>query len=246
MREQIAKLLAQKQLLAHTSLNILTVTTQDTKQLTKDIFYNSIDQKTLLFLSGGRSPKTLYNELGREKALHPGSVALVDERYGKPLWEDSNERMLQESGFRSYFSSYGVPFTGVLQEKLSLEETADMYDQKIRGLLQQFPGSVALLGIGLDGHIAGIPAGREKLEEREKTQLVTYYPNFPGPQKERVSLTFLGLSMIDLLIVLVEGEDKKDALDMLFSEGSEEEVPARFLKRPDIANKTLLVTDQKI
>jgi hypothetical protein len=32
----------------------------------------------------------------------------------------------------------------------------------------------------------------------------------------------------------------------MFTEGREEEIPARFFKRPEIAKKTLLITDQRI
>ena len=64
--------------------------------------------------------------------------------------------------------------------------------------------------------------------------------------KERITMTFLGLSMLDVFIVLVFGEDKKDALEKVFTEGPEEEVPGRFFKRPEIAKRTLLITDQKV
>ena len=37
----------------------------------------------------------------------------------------------------------------------------------------------------------------------------------------------------------VFGEDKKDALQKVFQEGSEEEIPGRFFKRPEIAKRTL-------
>jgi 6-phosphogluconolactonase/glucosamine-6-phosphate isomerase/deaminase len=50
--------------------------------------------------------------------------------------------------------------------------------------------------------------------------------------------------MQDLLIVLVFGEDKKAALESLFASGSEEEIPARFYKRREVAEKVLIVTDQ--
>jgi len=64
--------------------------------------------------------------------------------------------------------------------------------------------------------------------------------------KERITMTFLGLSMLDILIVLVFGNEKQNALKLLFSEGSEEEIPSRFYQRPDIAKKTLLITDQQL
>jgi 6-phosphogluconolactonase/glucosamine-6-phosphate isomerase/deaminase len=83
-------------------------------------------------------------------------------------------------------------------------------------------------------------------DDDEKNLMVSSYSDLQGNFKERVSMTFLGLSMIDLFIVLVFGEVKKEALEKVFSDGSEEDVPGRFFKRPEIARRTLLITDQKV
>lgn len=129
----------------------------------------------------------------------------------------------------------------------------------LRYLFAGFPNRVATLGIGLDGHTAGIAGNRKNstelsvqdfhnrmFDDDQKNMLASSYSDLHGMFKERVSMTFLGLSMIDIFIVLVFGEDKKEALEKVFSEGSEEEVPGRFFKRPEIARRTLLITDQKV
>lgn len=147
------------------------------------------------------------------------------------------------------------------------EQSAQEYDDIIRSLLAQYQKHVAILGIGMDGHTAGIPAitslrakGEaqnawiEDLEERSKNRMVIDYDDTGGFYKERITMTFQGLSMMDLFIVLVFGKDKKMALDLMFEDGpepfgdaqGEEEVPSRFFKRPDISVKTLLITDQMV
>lgn len=59
-------------------------------------------------------------------------------------------------------------------------------------------------------------------------------------------MNYKGLAMLDLLIVLVFGDDKKEALENMMRDGSEREIPARFFKRPEIAQKTVVITDQNI
>lgn len=237
--------------------------------LTKLFFKKLLDRKTVVFLSGGRTPKQLYGEITKEEELIVGAVGLVDERYGPKMWENSNEKMIADTGLLGYLEKKGLPFYPILETNshsgkqrlyqnpdsgqarmTDLEQTAKDYDETVRFLLNGFPKSIAVLGIGLDGHTAGIPVTAMSLHSEssrlEETKYVTYFTDFPGEQKERITMTFLGLSMVDILFVLVFGKDKKTALRQMFMSGSEEEIPSRFFKRPDIAKKTLLITDQKV
>jgi len=190
-------------------------------------------------------------------------VGLVDERFGEKLHDNSNEKMIKETGLLRYFHLRDTPFYPILKG-LSREETAQEYDQTVRKLNSIFPKSVALLGIGADGHTAGIAGDRGTVRkwgnkgdkgdifknpifEKERQHLfVSDFNDEHGYFKERITMTFLGLSMIDLLIILAFGENKKEALDAMFEDGPESEIPARFFKRPDIAKKTLFITDQSI
>lgn len=211
----------------------------------KDILYKTVDLDTVLFLSGGSTPKPLYEILAKEKKLKPGAVALVDERFGKPFHSNSNEKMIQETGLPSYFSKNGTPYYPILQKGNDRKTTASKYSAVVASLFTDFPSRVAVLGIGSDGHTAGIPPRNEKLKiKREK--FVTEFSDFPGEFRQRITLTFSALSKMDLLIVLVFGENKEEALRKMFLPGSLEEIPARFYLRKDIAKKTLLITDQKV
>lgn len=259
----LLRLLHEKQFVTYQKdgLNIAKVSTMyDGFKTARELLYAVVDKTTVLYLSGGRTPKDLYENLANDKKLLPGAVALIDERYGAKLHNTSNEKMVDDSGLLPYLRTAGVPFYPILQQnQLSLKETGDNYDMTIRYLFAGFPRSVATLGIGLDGHTAGIAGNRqnsaelsvqdfhnEMFDDDQKNMLVSSYADLNGMFKERVSMTFLGLSMIDLFIVLVFGEDKKEALEKVFAEGSEEEVPGRFFKRPEIARRTLLITDQKV
>ena len=224
------------------------------------ILNNVVDKTTVLFLSGGKTPKDLYQELAKEGKLHPGAIGLVDERYAEgSMHKESNEKMLADTGLLHYCKYTSIPVYLCLDRQLSREEAMKRYEEQLRTLFTTFRRHVAVLGIGLDGHTAGIPSTRslsfqgEALESwmrdfrtRSKDRMVVDYDNKNGFYKERITMTFHALSKMDFLLVLVFGKEKKHALELLFSEGSEEEVPARFLKRPEVAKKTLLIPDQTI
>ncbi len=218
----------------------------------RTLLQQELNSTVLLLLSGGRTPKEFYTMLAEEKKNEPGAVALVDERYGTPMHADSNEKMITDTGFLAYCTLRDIPIYSILQRNLSIQETAESYNQKVTSLLRQFQSSVAIMGIGLDGHTAGIPSQVERpmAFEYYTSQLISFFKDSKSVQEggygERITLTFAGLSYIQKFIVLVFGDDKKNALELIFRHGSEEEVPARFFKRPNIAKKTLFITDQRV
>ncbi len=228
-----------------------------------------MNKRSVLYLSGGKTPKELYSKLAREEGVVPGAVGMVDERYPTSprlrgasvrFHENSNEKMIQDTGFLRYLQMLDIPFYPILQPGLNREETAIEYDAKLRSLQSTFPKHIGILGIGVDGHTAGIPAGSQKSPQfggqakvksqksdiYNTTDLVVGYSDTSGKYGERITMTFMGLAMLDILIVLVFGSVKQNSLKLVFSEGPEEEVPGRFYKRPEIARKTLVITDQEI
>lgn len=250
MIDQVQSVLSQKSIQYHINQGVLICKTGHVNQglrIAQDLLYELSDRQTVLFLSGGRTPKDLYVSLAEDEMLAAFAIALVDERFGQKMHLDSNEKMIKDTGLLWYAKNQHIQFYPVIKEEMGdPEQAANDYDETVRHLLNHSPKSIGILGVGLDGHTAGLPAGRQELQENEKTKFVTAFHDFPGPQKERVSMTFLGLSLLDLLIILVFGEDKKEALQQMFSEGEIAEIPARFFKVPDIAKKTLLITDQEI
>ena len=252
MLKSVETILKKKNVLYHKNQGITIVKVEAQPQgleLAKEIICEVLDKKMVLYLSGGSTPKTLYNKLAQEIAFNPGAVGLVDERYGKPFHAKSNQLMIRETGLIRYLQIRDIPFYPILQG-LMRTETAENYDDKIRELNAVFPKSVAILGIGEDGHTAGIPSQNIELRiknfESDKHSLVTEYDDTTEKYGERVTMTFLALEMIDLLIVLAFGSAKQNSLEVMFGEGSVEEIPARFYKRPEIARKTLLITDQSV
>jgi len=227
-----------------------------------ELLYEITDNRTALFLSGGKTPVNLYSELGKEQNLKIGAAAMVDERYGKPMHDNSNELMIERSRLPDYFEREKIPFYRILVGEQNIANTAFHYDETVRYLLSHFPKSVAILGIGEDGHIAGIAPNRSDFinplfSKEQRNLLVSYFKDpksgscagNPAPLYgfgQRVTMTIRGLSKMDALIVLAIGEKKKAALSRLFKKGPIKQVPSRFVKNKIIASKTILITDQKV
>lgn len=243
-------------------------------ELAKTVLYEIVDSKTTLYLSGGRTPKALYEQFAQDEIIKPGAVGIVDERFGKKFHGNSNEKMIRETGLQRYLEILDIPFypilgpceevrrskpvgneiaalSSVARNNECREETAENYDEKVRHLNATFPQSVAILGIGADGHTSSIAPNRKEFKnpmfDPERSHLLVSEFNDPKSfYAERVGMTFLGLSMLDVLLVLVFGDDKAEPMEAMFEDGSEQEIPARFFKRPEIAAKTLFITDQKV
>jgi len=223
-------------------------------EICKKLLYEIISKNTILFLSGGKTPKALYETLAKEKKLNVGAVAMVDERYAPSSQFKvpssklgTNEFMIKNTRLLSYLQKLNIKFYPILENK-DIGQTTKDYDETVRFLFNYFGKSVGILGVGMDGHTAGLPAGVQSSEfgVQSETNLVTSFTDFPGEYKERISLTFLGLSKLDQIIVLVFGEDKKKALKLMFKPGSIAEIPARFLTQKEITEKVILITDQKL
>jgi 6-phosphogluconolactonase/glucosamine-6-phosphate isomerase/deaminase len=220
---------------------------QEGIEVCKNLLYEKVFRNSALFLSGGSTPKTLYEILAKEKKLKAGAVSLIDERFGKKLHENSNEKMIADTGLVKYLDENKIRFYPILQGK-SMEEIARDYDEAVRYLFNYFPKSVGILGVGVDGHTAGIPAIK-KISQKildDKSSLVSFYDDEESFYKQRITLTFLALSKLDEIIVLVFGKDKKKALKLMFKEGSTAQIPARFLNSKEISDRVTLITDQKI
>lgn len=228
---------------------ILSQNSSDALDKTYQIVQGVAKRDTVLYLSGGNTPKPLYERISQENSVLPGAVGMIDERFGKKWHENSNELMMKESGLLGYLEQNDIRFHPILTDK-PREETAEVYDQTIRTLHAQYPKHVALLGIGVDGHIAGLKGQNSKgkiqnSQLNSSSQLVISY-NDIGGMGERITQTFLALSMMDEIVVLVLGDEKKKALELMKTEGSESEIPARFLMRDTISEKVTIITDQTV
>jgi 6-phosphogluconolactonase len=163
-------------------------------------------------LTGGTTPKRTYEVLaGRGLDWSATEIFFGDERFVPPDDPQSNYRMartalLDHIGPRKLFP---IPTDDTPQS------AADRYEESLR---QQYGSSrleagvplfdLTLLGLGDDGHTASLLPGQPVLQERSRW--VAVVPQ--GRQNQRITLTYPALESSALILFLVSGASKRDAL----------------------------------
>jgi 6-phosphogluconolactonase/glucosamine-6-phosphate isomerase/deaminase len=181
------------------------------------------DKTVLWFVSGGSNVKLaaqiMRDLLGYEEKL---IVTLVDERYGPIGHKDSNWQQLLSAGFESGKATV-YP---VLQEGLSLQATARMFELTLQDSFDHADTVIALLGMGADGHTSGI------LPHSSATKPIhTLVVGYETKLYDRVTTTFAALKKLSIAFCLAYGPDKKAALLNLRDKNLPvEEQPAQILK----------------
>ena len=130
-----------------------------------------------------------------------------------PDHPDSNYRMVRETllatGMVKPRKLLAIPTDG------SPQSAADRYDEILR---QQYGASaleagvplfhLTLLGLGDDGHTASLLPGQPVLKERERWAAAVPL----GRSEPRITVTYPALEASELILFLVSGADKRDAL----------------------------------
>lgn len=137
-------------------------------------------------------------------------VFWVDERHVPLDHPDSNYRMTQES----LLSRVPIPKEHIFpmtKGTLPVDQAASVYENRILkffGTETKMPQfDLVLLGMGEDGHTAGLFPGAPCLNETDKW-VVGYFVD--DARKERVTLTFPVLNAARMVMALVEGEKKAE------------------------------------
>jgi len=184
------------------------------------------DGKRVLWLTSGGSNTiisvgimdSISAELSRQLSIMP-----VDERYGKVGHSNSNWAQLMHAGLKPK-AARTLP---VLQPGLSFEETVQYYEQMATRAFDDADTVIAQLGIGQDGHIAGILPNSEAT--KEQTALVVGYQ---GQPYDRLTLTFPALKRVTTLYVFAFGANKHQALLSFKRDNlALDEQPAQILKQ---------------
>jgi 6-phosphogluconolactonase/glucosamine-6-phosphate isomerase/deaminase len=136
------------------------------------------------------------------------TVILVDERYGEVGHTESNWAQLMKAGFHSGEAKL-LP---ILESDLNLEQTAKHYNQLATDAFTDNEVVIAQLGIGPDGHIAGILP--DSPAAKDTPSMVVGYKSTPY---DRLTLSFAGLRKIDAAYTFAFGNTKHHALGTLKS-----------------------------
>jgi 6-phosphogluconolactonase len=181
-------------------------------------------------LSGGSTPKTLYQLLASDEFRNRFPWQLVswyfgDERFVSYDSPDSNYRMVREAMFAKApvppENIHPVPVDG------SPEEAAQNYEQTLQhayGATILDPGrpffDVMLLGLGPDGHTASLLPGEPVLEERKRWVAAVSH----GRPEVRITMTYPVIESSRRVAFLVTGREKEPIFRAIRGGGSH--VPA--------------------
>lgn len=116
---------------------------------------------------------------------------------------------------------------------------AERYAERLSRLLPRTDGGlpsfdVILLGVGPDGHVMSVFPGSGALEPDAPLVLSVPAPEHIGPHLPRVTLNPRLFEAAGLVLVMVSGEDKADAVgDVLQRQADARTRPARLAVRPN-------------
>lgn len=191
--------------------------------------------RSIVALSGGNTPKPLYELLAQEpiKSRLPWDRVhwiLGDERFVPPSDPASNYGMAR-AAFLSQVPAPPANVHPVETEGVTLDEAVSRYEAMLKGLYgadrldpRRPLLDLTLLGLGEDGHTASLLPGEPVLQERKRW--VAAVPK--GRAEERVTLTYPTLDSSEVVAFLVSGEGKRDILDKILS--GETDFPAAHIR----------------
>lgn len=166
------------------------------------------EQKSVLWVVPGGSAikvavraRELLGGLTSQDKLH---VVLSDERYGAVNHADSNAKQLADAGF----DTTGLQFYSVLTGD-DVQTTSRRYDDIVKNLSETSNTIVGLLGMGKDGHTAGLLPGNPLVGS------VDDVGNFQSFDYKRITTTPAFLRRLDEAVIYAIGEDKWPVISQL-------------------------------
>ena len=187
-----------------------------------ELLAEAASAKGQLALSGGSTVGAAYELAARLQPRWTGAhVWFGDERVVPPDDERSNYRLVR----LALLDALAVPpDVHRIRGELPAEEAAARYHDELDGVML----NVALNGIGPDGHTASLFPGSPALEERERRAVAAE----PGlePFVARVTMTQPLFAASALLVYLVTGSEKAEAVRRAFADEPSPATPASLIR----------------
>lgn len=163
-----------------------------------------------LVLSGGSTPKELYEHLCRspyKDQINWTKVFLFwgDERPVPPNDPKSNYHMAMEAGFKNL----QIPPSHIhrMQAETDIEKNALAYEKTIQQTLKGRPFDLNLLGCGEDGHTASLFPHTTALKAKGRLVVANHVPQ---QNTWRMTLTYECINASSNSVIYVLGDSKKD------------------------------------
>lgn len=179
-----------------------------------------------MVLSGGELARRCYRRLARDARdeidwstvdIYWGDERLVPRRH-----PDSNEQLVREALINQV-----PPLRGVFP--MRVESNAGSYDALVRGAA---PFDLIHLGLGADGHTASLFPGSDALDAPITRYVVDTEDPLGNNPHPRRTLTFAGIALGELVVVTVDGEEKREALQRVID--GDLTAPASRIRAPRV------------
>jgi 6-phosphogluconolactonase len=174
-------------------------------------------------VSGGSGPRPAYERAG---ILRPDWSAVelwwIDERCVAPADGQSNYRVVRESLLDGL--ARGPAEVHRVRGELDPQQAAAEYDAALQGVTLD----LAVMGIGPDGHTASLFPNAPALDETER--LAVAAEAGMEPFVPRVTLTLPALAAAHVMVYLVTGEGKAEAVGRTFTGEPSPDTPASLVR----------------
>ncbi|SFU03323.1 6-phosphogluconolactonase [Halomonas saccharevitans] len=186
--------------------------------------------RALLIVSGGSTPLPFF------RALAAGNlpwarieVTLADERWVNGAAPDSNARLVREHLLQGPAAE--ATFVPLTTDHETPEQGVDEVASRLEGLA--WPASVAVLGMGGDGHTASLFPDSRELDLALTTAAPAVAVRSPSQPQPRLTLSAERLHRARRHFLHITGEEKRDVLARALCGDDARELPIRaFLACP--------------
>jgi|AntRauTorckE6833_2_1112554.scaffolds.fasta_scaffold05760_5 6-phosphogluconolactonase/glucosamine-6-phosphate isomerase/deaminase len=202
------------------------------------------DRPILLLLSGGSALHILDHI--SQTVLGPNlTISTLDERFSTEPTVN-NFTQIQQSAFYGRAVEHGVSAIDTsIAPADTLRGAGERFEKALQNWHAKHPDGVMLatMGVGADGHTAGIFPGSHTVDFSGEEWVVAYeVPESANPHQQRITVTYTFLqTQVAEVLVYVTGSDKQSVIqDMQSSSCTLETMPACII--PTL-NQVTLVTD---
>lgn len=183
----------------------------------------AVDAGGHIGLSGGSGPRPTYERVG---ILRPDWAGVelwwIDERCVPPADGNSNYRIIRESLLDGLARPPAVVHR--IRGELPPDEAAAEYDAALQGITL----TLAVMGVGPDGHTASLFPNSPALDESERRAVAVEAGM--EPLVPRVTMTRPALGAAATMLYLVTGESKAEAARQAFGSPPSPDTPASLVR----------------
>lgn len=168
-------------------------------------------------LSGGTTPKPVYQMLAKDKGIDWSKVTifLVDDRYVTADHTDSNQHLVRAT----ILTHAQIPADQIIlpHTHMPLEQCISNYNERLGELLKDHPADIVILGMGDDGHIASLfPPVLDEAFDANLFAIHTTTDRFAV--RDRISVTLPVLTKAKMAVFLLKGEGKRAVWEEMLKE----------------------------